>query len=157
MADPISLFVTGLQTIGGVQAANQQAKIATAKASFQTSQIELAQAREETQAAIEASERERQLWSTLGRQRAVFAGAGLELSGTADTLAGASVGTLNRQQRLADLQTGLAVSQLNIEKGQVAATRAAEVGAARAKRTGAILGGIAKGAGNPLFDTGGTK
>ncbi len=140
--DPVSATLLGFnifKTVGGVVGANNQAKIATAKASFQTSQIELAQAREETQAAIEASERERQLRSTLGRQRAMFAGAGIELSGTADTLAGASIGTLNRDQRFADLESGLTISQLNVEKSQVAATRSAEVGAARARRTGALF------------------
>ena len=131
------------QTVGGVVQANTQAKAATREFELQRQQIELERSREETQSAIEAAEREKQLRSTLGRQRALFGAAGIEGStGTPQKLADVAVGTLNRQSRFAELQTGLALSQLNIEEAQAAGVRAAKKSAARAKRAGAIIQGV---------------
>lgn len=151
MADPFTAALIGTaiaQTVGGVIGANTEAKAATREFELQKSQIELERSREETQAAIEAAERERELRSTLGRQRALFGAAGIEGStGTAQKLGEVAIGTLNRQSRFAELQTGLALSQLNIEEAQAEGVRAAKKSAARAKRTGAIIKGVSSIAG----------
>jgi hypothetical protein len=106
--------------IGGIQqftATRAAASAAKAQARQQAALTGLDIQRAETQQATDRAERERRLRRTLAAQRASFAGAGVDVfSGSPFSIQEQTVGEINREQRLADLEADTTIGQLKIQQ-----------------------------------------
>ena len=96
-------------------AAGKAASKAEKIAAFERSEeLKLKGQQERTQAALEASDRERRLRRSLAAQRAAFSGAGIDPNtGSPLTIQEQTIGNINRSQSRANLASGLAISNIN--------------------------------------------
>jgi len=123
MGDPISLGIMAASAVVGAIGQRNQLSSAIKAQNMATymrvEQLKSQQNREKTQAAMEAAERSRKLTRTLARQRAIFAGAGIEgETGTAVTLGNESKAVSAREQKGADLMSLIRIGNVGMKIGQ---------------------------------------
>lgn len=141
-----------ISTVDGVAAASGQEEIANSKARLQTAQVSAQIAQEEAQSAIEATQRERRLTAALASQRAAAGGIVELSSGSFLRLQETTIGTLNREQRIADFVEQAAITNLNLKKEDIELNRIASVNAAKSEKQGAIFKGIGEIGGKATSD-----
>lgn len=133
----LSIGATAVAGVGEFQAGRAAAKAEKIAAQERSAEFKLQAQQEKTQAATEASDRERRLQRALASQRAAFAGAGVDFSsGSPLVIQQQTAGEINREGRISELRSGLAVSNLN---RQSASTLRAGETAASARRFGATV------------------
>lgn len=141
----IPLILAGASVVQGVQsfmAAGEQADAAKRSQRFETQQLEMQVQRERTQAALEAQEREDRLRRALASQRAA-AGSSVDVnSGSPLRLQESTIGSINREQSIADFNTADRILNLNVQTEQANIRGAAAVGAARNQQFQAVTGTI---------------
>ena len=121
-----------------VSAASAQEDIANSKAKLQTAQVSAEIAQERAQSAIEATQRERRLTAALASQRAAAGGIVELSSGSFLRLQETTIGTLNREQRIADFVEQAAITNLNLKKEDIELNRISSVQATESQKAGLI-------------------
>jgi len=130
---------TVLSTVNEQRNLSAQEDAAKAQANIQNAQLQLEVTREQTQASIEAASRERKLARALASQRAAFGGIVDASSGSPQRLQENTIGSINREQGFADLESGQRVANLNAEQANVNVGLTAKKNSIRFKKTASLL------------------
>lgn len=151
-AQLVIALITAAATVVSSQqqasAAKASGRASAQAAEFSALETEAAAKREKTQAALEATERERQLRRLLSAQRAQLASGGAALGiGSNLRLQEAAISDTLRQQRQAGLFSALSVSSLNRQAGQQRSVGTAAKRLAGTQATSLLVSGTLSAAG----------